>query len=340
MSEYSREVITMKEFGEEDAGKLVSWYNFNISEGIDEERVFASVAVAMVGGDGAKFTYLRHEEDGEVIELSHAGSVTGFENSAELTVIANRTTGEVENLDALKQPESIYGRGRRGRDNGFADSFIGYDESPRTEAGEWNIGGEEIIKALRKATKSNDIDFAYPDLYYNLNQMLPDYMRLADSRMRSQTESSLANARAISQKLQSIIKLDGQMLHNLTVFGDVPASEIPDVFVQSRTEVAENERQIKILQESLPFGFWYRGVGWRPGGRSWPYMDPEAKEEIEAFGRELAELRAKNSVPAVRELKRELDELKGRVEASENIASKLGYLAARELDSALDKTRK
>lgn len=326
-----REVVVVQEYGPEQAGEMVGWMNVTKLPREDEpDLVFANIAVARIADEGARYSYIYYPGQQEASRLFGSDSVKGFEYSAELRAVGG--DGKLLDTMAMKQPSSAEGswNENKTRENGFADSFYSGEADPR-DGGVWALGKRAILETLKEQLDEQDTDWLYSALYYNLSMVLRSDMQLGDPNMHDSTKEAKIDTIEIIQNLVNEEIIDQTVLRNLTIFGKIPAAEIPEYFAESRRSVAQLEQNISGLQEDSPVGKWFLPVGHRMGGgRSWPYMDPTTGDENAAFGVELNDLKNKDPARATVELKRELKELQSRRSFSHRVLGNLIALAAAE----------
>jgi transcriptional regulator of met regulon len=202
----------------------------------------------------------------------------------------------------------------------------------------WAENPAEVIANTEAIMDHEGLKDYYPTVYYTVNILLAheryragsDLGELAtaaailpDAHMHETTGQELQTAGTIEKALSDEHREDEKMLRNLSVFGDVPAKDIPDAFAISRNKVSEFEQHAITAEKELytqtgiflPIGF--------HGGRSWPYMNASLPPTDErAYHRELHDLQNGRTKLAERELERERDELETRIEyASQGVAA-------------------
>ena len=309
-----------KEFSPELAGNRVGWTSVEELPS-NAEAVGVNVVVATVSEGGAKLGYhpLEGEESGRAYSnKSHEGFVAV---SGLFMIFAHENSG----------PLSRDFQYRTNQSSGDAGHILltggsGYpDLVPDEDSLEWCDNADELLAHLKDGLTSKDIQEAYPYVYYLLNGLMgheqsrsraesrdmdPAKLFVVDSAMHDATDEQAKLAYGIVSKLDRVHDEDTLMRQRLSVFSDVPAADIPMTFQASRRSVAEREKSIRESAAKLYAPqLVYLSIGFRPNGRTWPYMDPESEDEIKAFGMELRCLQDKNTAHPIRELDREIAEL-------------------------------
>jgi hypothetical protein len=193
----------------------------------------------------------------------------------------------------------------------------------------WALTALELKDAIREAMQEADIFGHYPALYYLTNGLMchgfflekarmigadVSELFIADPEMADTTEKQIDSARKICAELQAGIETDELMRSRLTVFSDVPASDIPDIFVESRRWLQTHEEAMAEASKGLIIpGLVYNPAGRGPGSRSYPYMGAHPGDDNRNFGHELEALRHKDVSRADYELSEELKELRARL---------------------------
>ena len=338
------QTVFTKEFAPELAGERVGWVS--VQEMPDNsDLVGVNVVVATVGNDGAKHGY--HQRDGEAERMYSSQSDEGFLAVAGLFVMASREDGIHPQGGVYFRAEERKGDGRSILLNGGS----GYpDLVPNDDGKSWADNGQELIGLLKEGLARKDVEEHYPAVYYLLNGMVgheryrsrsstrdtaPQELFVPDKTMIENTKKQTALADSVVTALEAVNTEDEHMKKRLTVFSDIPATEVPDAFMKSRQSVAAHERAIlTTLPTMLAEQLVYLPIGFRPSGRSWPYMNAVAKTEEEAFGLELAALRSSNVRRANYELDREASELAHRLEFARQGSHVLRLLALSEQQMA------
>lgn len=322
MSSLASENVIIQEYSAEQAGELVGWVN--VIEKEESELVIASVAYARISPEGAKYSYISREGE----QLLHPDSIKGFDDSTELRVVARGK--EVLETRSLTIP-AYEGRYRLlSQKHSFGSSFYNEDGRPH-DGGVWALSNENILGAIKQQLVNHKVGELYPVIYYNLAQAAKIDMLLADPSMHTQTDRALHGARSYEAKLAWVQAADKAMMTDLTIFGSTKPKDIPERFRVSRRNIATWETELRQQRADMTESDWYRPIGFRPNGRSWPYMDPEATDEEQAFGKELWALQQQDTGPARHELGRELKEVGERLINAGEITAHLAALATREV---------
>jgi hypothetical protein len=284
--------------------------------------VHVTVAVGTVGVEGAKCTYVEMESG----RGHHRDSSPGISNAFSVGAIVSRQGGiHPSNFSSGRQP-----RGERAGGLMVTGASL-RPESTAEENKHWADGSLELARAISGAMDSTGVGSHYPTLYYQMNTAMchngilkvaghpPEYnpgpLLIADPGMAEETQRQAELAERASAELIAGITEDESMMGCLTIFSDKPASEIPEVFVASRRRLEEYEANLAKLAEQLTVsGQVYLPAGFRPSGRSYPYMGAHPGDDERNFGRELAALNNKDVGPVNYQLGAEVKELKARLE--------------------------
>lgn len=314
------------------AGELVMWSDLELTE---EGVVIGSLALARIGSGGAVYSHELHEHSGDRPVIAN-DSIRGFEDASQLFFTAsngqepsasNPWWGTVDGPNAPFRNTHI---------NQF-DNFTGRlepDRRPHQKEGRWDEGNDAIVASLRERLEQMDALWLYPAIYYNLAAVASDEAKLVDVAMDEQTHREMDAAEDYASSLEFVKKTDEEARKNLTVFGNVPPERIAAAFSRSRRTVGQIERGLQKSRDKMPLGHFQPPIGWRPGGRTWPYMDPTQANEAVSFGRELRALRNDNTGPAADELDREVEELSHRIDRAWWVRRRIGNLAAAEAKAA------
>jgi hypothetical protein len=341
------EVMVTREFAASEAGKRVGWVQ--VGEAPEDYSVIpVNVVLATVGSEGAKHGHHEYEQDGEVKRAYSDECDEGFLAVCGLSVLVSKERGIETNGGSITyQGEEKSGAGASILQRGVIGIRSLY---PPDEKRQWGVGSDEILPILKEGLKANDIDNHYPEIYYLLNGMMghehfrkrtttlhtnPQELFVPDKDMQTTTRAQAVTASKIASKLETVWDEDKKMRNRLTVFSDIPASEITETFKNSRRAVAKMETEIiEHRKDLLVDDLVYLPIGFRPNGRSWPYMDATIEDEERAFGNELEALKQKNSFYPEGELIRELKEIEYRMEYAQQGGYMLHLLALAELSSA------
>ncbi len=318
MSEIGARVID-KEFDPSDAGKRVGWISVQDSNPVDRpDNILIDTMTATVGAKGA---ILQHwDRDGE--SLYTLGDEYGFENVTGVRLFIDSSSHALNGLER-------YVSARREHNAGYVRDGGGV-KPVSADVKQWATGKPALTEAIRSALSENGLDDVYPYVYYNLNiqgrQLLPtdragdfapapNEVIVPDRTMTEITKEQAGIAKELLSSMHAIAGEDEQMSRRLTIFSDIPFLEIPDAFIASRDRVAVLEQKMRtILSERTSYltDALYIPAGVGPGGRDWPYMNPNAKDAQEAYGIELQDLREGSVRRAEYELRREIKEAEWR----------------------------
>jgi hypothetical protein len=313
------ETIITKEFAPEQAGERVGWVSVGENSGTNP-TVTVDMVVATVGENGARYGYQERLNDQE--QPFALPSEEGFVAISGIFLELSREQG-------AKQPlQMYYKKEERHRES---DGIVqkGASSSPSLVSDEdlkqWADNPAELLGLLKQGLQGYEARDQYPIVYYLLNGMMgheryhsqssahevdPRQLFVVDKEMADTTSSQASIAARIVAAYGGIKEDDEKMQRGLTVFSDIPADEVPKAFQESRRKVAEKEQFILEIKDDL-YGdeLVFIPIGFRPNGRSWPYMDALGKDEEAAFGRELKALRSENIDLARHEIDRELGEV-------------------------------
>lgn len=315
----SREEVIVEEFSPEQAGERVGWVAYREKEGSSSDLVVLDAAVATIGQEGAVVSHLDY---GDGRKMYHRNSMRGFMAATALSVTIPRSSGQVTDLSQFyfrSSGQGYYG-GRLEASDVFTSSISEHIDNVK-----WS-NGDDLAADIKRVLKDRGVAQAYPTVYLGLNNFIlhpqlgpkdnkESVRPVADPEMIEATSAEAAEAALIDSNLKLAGGVDSMMLTRLTVFSEVPPEEIPDSFVQSRRSVAQLEADILDSANRMLFKWGaFLPVGFRPNGRTWPYMDPTISDEQRAFGHELEALKTQNVKPAERELRYEIKELDKRIE--------------------------
>ncbi|PJE65582.1 hypothetical protein COU91_00865 [Candidatus Saccharibacteria bacterium CG10_big_fil_rev_8_21_14_0_10_47_8] len=328
MAERQLNRVVVKEFPAEVAGEMAGWVDIKTTPGRKSDLIWARVAYGRIAVGGAQYSYPISESGTRGYS---SGDSSGFTECVELGLMAPMDWSDIV-TESNKAP-GLQGLDlNKDRRRAFASSFR-YEDLPDKDKGVWVLGAREILSTIKEGLEKQRADWLYANIYYMLAYMAQEEDILPDPSMQDQTDEELAKAQSASSLLAESQQLDTMMQHRLTIFGDIPAVEIPEVFVDSRRLAHRNERTLRALDKDMILGRQQMPIGARSGGRSWPYMDAGESNEDKAFGVELEALRRNDIQPAWRELKREIVELNMRFETSHAMVGRLGHLATLERNS-------
>jgi len=319
----AREKVVIQSYGPEFAGEYAGW--MNIEEYADNSGVRGDIVYAKISGAGAE-VHAVPLSTGELGLPSSSGfmSPVSLQFSTAKNIEQNGKWGP--ELRAIQAPGAHWGRWTQ------QDTFGDRIHPPiAPEVGTWAIGDREILKAIKEQMQAKDIGWFYANVYHMLAYIAEEEDILADPEMYSETAIQLSAVTSHITTLEDIDSADTIMQRDLTIFGGLSPKQVPEAFKQSRQRVRESEKTIETLSKIITLSSLLPGIGYRPSGRSWPYMDASTDDENRAFGRELAALQNKDVSPAMHELRRELSEVEGRLEVADLVRQRLGILATKEL---------
>ena len=291
-----RNMVIEREYGPELAGQRVGWaavtpYPIERFHGIH-------VVGATVAEDGALLQYEDREGDSRKRWWSDAAQGFLALTAVTVTVETNASPPDQKTRDysvGFDREKKNDGRlFRRG-----ADGHVNEEELDKTRR--WFMGSAQFMPGVKQLMEAEDLGEYYPLVYYTANVMSAhpyyEYQRssttppanlvMPDATMREITQAQQEVVESILQGYRDQLSEDEAMLNNLTVYSDIPASEIPDAFVASRRKVHQAEVAVtENVGKLLTYAGVYLRVGFRPTGRSWPYMDASCADEDKAFGQE------------------------------------------------------
>lgn len=318
----------VQEFSPEFAGQRVGWVDTTTVRDEPSDRlVSVDLVAATVGLNGAWQGFQNHTfATGENMVLpEQEGFICVTAISAYFSP-GNSDRRDEANLQYYAEPKLKGDRGGEFLTRGLARTPTPQLEKSKT----WGTSRPELLEILKYKLEAAGIKDEYARVYYWLNGSLlrgkekssQEFKKigikdllLPDPKMERQTAEQLFQANGIANELIGSVENNNTMRKRLTVFSDVSARDIPEVFVESRRGAAAREQNIRAYAAGLAVQrLVYMPIGASPSGRSWPYMDAGEQDESRAFGRELAGLRGQSIGCASYELERELRELERRLE--------------------------
>lgn len=343
----ARNIERVVTFGPEMAGERVGWVSSGRVRGDDDEngRPWSlNLVTATVSQNGAWFGYeTLQNPDGEK-SLPIATQYGFLAVSAISTILASKEPHDWQdefNLSYLQ--ESDRGRDKdqlldRGVNRGL---YVDEDEGA-----DWARNKAELLELLKGKLADSGFKDRYPQLYYWLNGSVArfdnyggnpfagfslDELLLPDKSMKKKTADQIMHADGVVETLTRMAAHDDKMRKRLTVFSDIPKETVPDRFIDNRNYAAGGE---KVIQEHITHlavrQLVYLPIGFRPNGRTWPYMDASEPDAEKAYGRELAGLKRGDIEPADFELKREITELEKRRQYADQGLQRLNQLSQSE----------
>jgi hypothetical protein len=319
----SKEVV-VKEFGPEQAGQRVGWVHANKYEGEHLDLVEVGMAVATVGDDGAVVSYLDYK-DGKKCYTSD--SIRGFLAATALQVVLpaeDANLNDLSQIDYMSSGPRVFGPSFKvgevfaGLSPMYSVYTIGDDSLQWAE-------GDDFATTIKTVMGAHGLAQAYPAVYLALNNSIlhadlrptddSSTAPVVDREMNTITTTEQSEAALILNRLLTARAVDELSLSRLTMFSGTSAQEGPDRFAEARRTVSKLESEITQSAGRMLFKWGtFLPIGFRPGGRTWPYMDPMVADESVAFGRELEGLRNGDVSTARYELEYELKELDKRYE--------------------------
>ena len=323
MSNSNIEKIMIQEYPADAAGQYAGW--LNLAQIPEVPVIRGAITYARIGHNGAEHFTSKLADD----ELAMPHS-SGFENpvSVEFTQHPSEPATGYNEVRATLAPGAPWNSHR------FSNERVDLQPVIMPGEGTWVLGGKEILKTLKEKLAERDLEWFYATIYHTLAYVAREEDLLADPEMHGETTTQVSLLQEHILTLEDIETRDNIMQNNLTVFADLPPDEIADAFAQSRRAVRDSERTLEHLSKTITLGRNIPTIGFRPSGRSWPYMDASIDDEVRSFGRELTALKDRITWPSSRELERELGEIRLRREAVERIKDRLGVLALKESQAA------
>lgn len=317
-------------------GERVGWIATGKIASDEDTLLSIDVVTATVGLEGA-WQGFRYSESSQfnmpvqegflavsaMSSIIRPGKPTGDVDEQNLRFVFPQTDHEI---DRSKVGLLAQGAG------GLTDRLTDYK---RTEA----ASKDEIIEILKERLDQTGFGDRYPQLYYWLNgaPQLKDgapiegvaipQMLLPDPAMRTQTTDQAVLAESITSSLQNLHDRNEIMRRRMTVFSDIPSSEVATRFIDNRTFAHSAELLIREKMSKLAV----RRLVYLPIGvqRTWPYMDAGV-EGVEGYGPELDGLRARKIHPAYDALADESRELERRELHARSAAQRFKLLLSLE----------
>lgn len=334
------------EFSSELEGKRVGWVSVRELAGReDSEKMWGvDVVSATVGGEGSE---LYREVLAVGDDIRRYPRQMGFLAISGMSATLIRGRNTPDSFKSYTDCDNARGSGDGGAallDNGISHKAQNLSDDEK----KWAVGPEGIVSLIKAGMASFDIADQYPQVYYYLNGTIGVMGRqgfngqgsvdglalrdllLPDKEMIDKTREQILCANLIRNTLEHSLVEDDLMKRDLTVFSEKPASAILETFSESRGYAAELEANIADLSLKMAIGqLACLPIGFRPDGRSWPYIDASAPDGIGPFNpsRHLA---GEDIWPLARELEREESELAKRIEYASNGLSRLSALASAE----------
>lgn len=330
--------ITVKSFPAEMYGERVGWVSVQVPPGRDD-ILTVGLAVATVSEEGASYGYTVYDH-GEKQHRFPADE--GFLAVSSLFMILDKD--QTSDSSTQFYFSSIGGSGK-------AESIMhtagGYgDLTPNDEDKHWRDNPIDLLDALKEGLQFKNMSRLYPEVYYTINMRIANdknfgsnvvdrsRLMIADPKMAEETSKEMAESLRIATLIKDVIDIDKMMAQELTVFSSLQSDEVPEVFAHTRRMVASKEAQARQAAQAISSRMAvYKPIGFRPNGRSWPYMDPEEPDETKSFGFVLNDLQNRRITLANNELEREVSEAAKRLEYAKNGVAMLGALAVAEREA-------
>lgn len=333
--------IVVQEFSPDQAGERVAWIGYSEREGQFDPYGVLDVAIGTVGREGAQVSYV---ELGNGERGAHRNSVKGFLGAtslsvtlplpeprlADLTQFSYGSSGLPMTYGDVETPNSVM----RGA-NRYNSARI-YDEDV-----EW-VEGNNLAPEIKRVLGSKGLEAAYPTVYIALNYSImhksigvrdrPDLAQpVADHAMHEVTSGENEQVGILLGHLVGVREEDELVQSELARTSDGALRQLAGRFEQSRRLVADHEADVLQAANRMLFRWGaHLPIGFRPNGRTWPYMDPVAQDETKAFGQELKALMDNEARPAQYELTRELKELDKRIDHAKAARNTLSRLQSAE----------
>jgi hypothetical protein len=312
------------EYPAEQAGERVGWASVH-DLGPDNPYFGINVVAASVGPDGARYEdSWDRNHDRLLREPEH---ISGFVAVSGLFLAVPKKMGgpldlrtahfEYAHKDADGLPILHHGPWRSP------------DVSPQEDQKRWAGNGQDLLETIKDSFAESGVRHHYPRVYYMLNNVIgheryhqassardtdPSQLLLPDNGMAETTRDQAATSLEVLTNLEAVLDEDTLMKRRLTVLSDIPVAEIPATFRSSRLHVAGLEVRAREHADRLfaPQST-FLPVGFRPDGRTWPYMNPTETDEDISFGSELKMLEQQQIDPAYSELDLEITEVRHRI---------------------------
>lgn len=326
-----RSEVVIQEFGPDEQGQQVAWAYVGTESRAERDLpdiTSVDLAFGHIGENGARYTAIDHEGE----HLFHRDSVTGFTHASAINVVFPHGVEGSRNQNYLiRSAGRIFGHEMSSSE--IMASGLGRGQSGAHDDTEWFTDGDNFLSRLKERYEEAGLDPTCYQLTYLLMGHLvlnerfapnehgqpyinPHNRVLVDTEMHDVTREEREAAITVLGRLTSEKLEDEDMLRRLTVFSDIPSDEIPEVFVASRERVSGLEAAaIQAASTALTQRVFFLPVGFRPSGRTWPYMDATV-EPVKGYGQELQALRDGSVDQPMYELKKEIDELKKRIVAT------------------------
>jgi hypothetical protein len=327
MAETVDKKVKLRKWGPEDEGKIVGRVTasqesvpINGDQNNRLDVVNFDVTIAQIGSNGAVYGCTEFYDQDEVVRhIFFPGDVLGFVATAGLRATLHRSSNLYEDPPVL-----FIAMGAQ------ANSQIELDTSEVTTDKTLHDAGR-VLSVMKKTLEDHQLGELYRPLYYQLNTALGHrglrsalgcyggaMPLLADPEFSKETADLIEKAKEVESGLAAQLELDDAMQK---ILNDASIADTVEAFPGSRQAVGECERAIQDLTEGRPQAdIFFLPIGYRPQGRSWPYMDAGARDDQSHYGHELAILKKDDSGRGIvmGEIEREVGELHGRIEHAQN----------------------
>lgn len=312
-----------KEFSSDLAGQEVGWVCARDSDDENNPYVEFVASYSQIGSKGAKYFYKNDRL---------MGASDGFAAKPISTeMIADGKT--IHELRMTMAPNEEYFYQPPGHRNADFLSFTKLQPEESAEIGVWAIGGKEIIAAIKTELDKKSMSWAYVNVYHALALAAERDRVLPDPSMAGVTNDQVLRVWEADRYLSDMASEDELMAQRLTALTDIPITQLPEVFVESRRKIALAEKSLATLSSEITINNAIPPVGFGSGGRSWPYMDSTETDENRAFGTELRKLESR-TVDGInwvaREIDKELKELRMRQRYTKALLGRMTLLAILE----------
>lgn len=332
------------------AGERVGWVTVSEAETqvpVENPPFEFKIVSATVGENGARFglTTLENPDRRKSLPIPYQEGFMGVVAVSGILPIGDYDPVYEHNFQYQSGPNKVT-RSSRPEDlllRGIG--FFGANGSYQAKD-QWATSNNDLVERIKTSLSDAELLERYPQVYYWLNGIVGRFtetgdtvledleladLLLVDPKMAETTIKQEGLAADIVQNFEKSLLVDEEMINDLTVFGNIEASDIPRVFEERRKEVASLERSISDNLAGLAIrSLIYLPTGYRPSGRTWPYMDATETDKDKAYGIELRALEQGAINPAKRELEEETRELVKRQFFAEAGRKRLGNLATLE----------
>lgn len=317
--------MTWKKYKEVEGGSTIAWSTtYTKSPEWGGDIVAANIAVARASEIGAIIEYFDHDTGQE---FHRHFEIEGLVGAVALRALIARNDSGVEQAEdsPVEARLAIGGEASEVFVKGYRapNGIKAFDERRLFD------DPQEMFGSLRSELGSENSSL-FSIIYYGYNILANgsdewDIPLIPLAVMAEETSSQHRVVENILETYHEINREDQNMLRSLT------SPDAAELFVGSRRSVAKLESDVAALADEQAYlSMAYRPTGFRPGGRTWPYMNAMAKEEKSAFETELHELLGGDTLIPRRELESELAELDRRIRIAIDARSGLARLSSLE----------